>query len=75
MAEGSPLVGATLAAARARFAPEATLLALRRDGSILTPPPPELTLQPGDALAMTGTAGQLRTVEAACAGAPARRPT
>ncbi len=39
-----------------------------------TPPPPELTLQPGDPLAATGTAGQLRTVEAACAGTPARKP-
>ncbi len=74
VAEGSPLVGATLAAARGRFAPEVTVLALRRGGSILTPSP-ELILQPGDALAMTGTAGQFRTVEAACAGALAREPT
>ncbi|MDP9370996.1 MAG: ion channel [Chloroflexota bacterium] len=52
---------------------EVTVLALPRGGSILTPPP-ELILQPGDALAVTGTAGQLRTVEATCAGALAREP-
>lgn len=67
IAEGAALIGMTVAAARARFADAATLLALQRDGRMLAPPPADLTLQAGDVIAVIGTGAQLRAVEEACA--------
>jgi len=52
----------------------ATLLALRRDGRILAPPPVELPIQPGDAIAVAGTEEQLREVERACGRRAAEAP-
>lgn len=71
IAPGAALVGASVAAARARFADGATLVAVQRDGRMLAPPPPELVLRAGDVLAVIGAGAQLRIVERACEGQPA----
>lgn len=64
----SPLVGVSVATARVRFASGATLLALRRAGQLLAPPPADAILQADDIIVLVGTDAQLREVEAACAG-------
>lgn len=66
IAAGSSLIGQSVAAVRARFAAGATLLALRRDGGILAPPPGDTALREGDTIVVAGADSQLREVEAAC---------
>jgi voltage-gated potassium channel len=66
VAAGAPLAGLGVAEVRSRFASGATLLALRRGGRMLAPPPVDAVLQPGDILVVAGTDRQLRAVEAAC---------
>lgn len=68
IASASPLVGASVAQVRGRFAAGATLLALRRGGRMLAPPPVEMTVQAGDIIAVAGTGSQLRLVENVCTG-------
>ena len=69
IAETSELVGISVTAARRQFASGATLLALRRDGRMLAPPPVDTTLRADDIIVVAGTDGQLRLVERACGGA------
>lgn len=64
----SPLAGLRLALARASFDGGLTLLGLRRGGQMLTPPPEDLPLHPGDIFAVCGTRDQIRTIENACEG-------
>jgi voltage-gated potassium channel len=56
---GSPLVGSTIADARAHEGGTAILLALRSGGRFVTNPEPERTLAVGDVLIVVGTAAQV----------------
>ena len=71
IAETSELVGISVTAARRQFASGATLLALRRDGRMLAPPPVDTTLRADDIIVVAGTDGQLRLVDRACGGGAA----
>lgn len=67
IASGSSLIGHSVAATRSRFAAGPTVLALRRDGGMLAPPPGDTILQEGDVIVVAGADSQLREVESACA--------
>lgn len=64
----SPLVDTSVAEVRRRFLETATLLAIRRGSRVLAPLSDDLVIGAGDALAVTGTEVQLRSVEALCIG-------
>jgi voltage-gated potassium channel len=64
----SPLVDTSVAEVRQRFLETATLLAIRRGSRVLAPLSDDLVIGAGDALAVTGTEVQLRSVEALCIG-------
>ena len=64
----APLVGTSLGDARRQFADDVMLLAVRRDGRMLAPPPSDLVLQAGDVMAVVGSAAHLRALEQACEG-------
>jgi Trk K+ transport system NAD-binding subunit len=66
VAAGSPLVGVDLLEARRKYAGNAVLLAVQRDGVTLAPPPVEMTLRAGDILAAVGTAAHLQELEQTC---------
>jgi len=68
---GSPVVGLNLEQTSQRFASGILLLAVQRDGTMHAPPPPDLTLHPGDVIAVVGSASQLRALELACEGSVA----
>jgi len=68
VAPESALVGVAVREAREQAAGGAMLLAVRRDGRTLAPPPADLALQAGDVIAAVGGAAQLRTLERACEG-------
>ena len=74
VAEGSQLVGTSIAEVRSRFASGATLLALRREGRMLAPPPVDVTVRAGDVIVVAGTDHQLRLVEQACQNAAVKEP-
>ena len=60
-----PLLGATVGEARGR-APHAHFLAIRRDGTTVAPPPPDLRLAAGDVIAVVGAEAELRRLEELC---------
>jgi voltage-gated potassium channel len=68
VAPGSPLVGTVVASLRRQLPGSAVLLALRRDNRVVSPLPDDLVVDSGDAVAIAGTAAQLRAVEAMCVG-------
>jgi voltage-gated potassium channel len=70
VADGSPLVGLTIAEARQRL-PNTLLLAVQRAGEMITPPASELTLQAGDVIAAVGREEELRQLERASEEPPA----
>lgn len=69
IAAGSPLAGLDVATATARHTGGAIVLAVQRDGKLLAPPAPDLTLQPGDTLAVVGAQDHLQALERICQGA------
>jgi voltage-gated potassium channel len=75
LSSGAALVGVAMPDLRHQFASQATVLAVRRDGRLLAPPPEDLRLQAGDVIVVAGTDGQLRQFEQACSGRPAPAPT
>ena len=64
IAERSPLVGRTVGDL-SQVAPGVTVLAIRRKDGLLTQPPPETDIQPGDDLVAIGTPTQLQALEGA----------
>lgn len=62
---GSSLVSLDLAAIRATYLPEASILALKRGARVTFSPPMETVLEEGDQLAVIGTPAQLRALEGA----------
>ena len=68
IAPGSLLAGLDVATATARHAGGAILLAVQRNGHLLAPPAPDLTLHPGDTLAVVGNQNRLRALERVCQG-------
>ena len=68
VAPDSPLVDASVAEVRSRFVGTAVLLAIRRGNRVLAPLSDDQVVGAGDALAVTGTEVQLRSVEALCIG-------
>jgi uncharacterized protein with PhoU and TrkA domain len=70
VAASSQLCGASIAQLRGRLTTGATLLAVRREGTMLTPPPVDMLVQAGDIIAVAGTDSQLRILEQLCVGAP-----
>lgn len=65
---GSSLVGMTIREVQERL-PPAVLLAVRRDGRILSSPTPDFALASGDEIAAVGTEATLRLLEDASQGA------
>jgi voltage-gated potassium channel len=68
VAPNSSLVGGLVGEVRQRFLGTATLLAIKRGNRVLAPLADDLVVGAGDALAVTGTETQLRSVEALCIG-------
>jgi CPA2 family monovalent cation:H+ antiporter-2 len=67
--DGSPVIGRTLAELDLRQRTGATVLAVTRDGAVVTNPPAELELQGGDQLVAFADAAALKAVEAVVAPA------
>jgi voltage-gated potassium channel len=68
VAPNSSLVSGLVGEVRQRFLGTATLLAIKRGNRVLAPLADDLVVGAGDALAVTGTETQLRSVEALCIG-------
>ena len=68
LADGAPIVGVCVPDIRRSFASEVTVLAVRRAGQLLAPPPEDLRLSAGDVIVVAGTDRQLRDLELACTG-------
>lgn len=60
--EGSPFAGSSLADIRIRSITGANVLAVRRDGSYITNPPPRFVLEPGDLFIALGAEEQLEAL-------------
>jgi K+/H+ antiporter YhaU regulatory subunit KhtT len=61
--KGSPLVGRTLADSRLRERAGVTVVAISRNGDVVTNPVAQETIQAGDRLAVIGTPGQVGAAE------------
>jgi voltage-gated potassium channel len=69
VAASSHLCGGSIAQLRGRLTTGATLLAVRREGTMLAPPPVDMLVKAGDIIAVAGTDAQLRVLEELCMGA------
>ena len=65
---GSPLVGSTLASTNMRQLTGASVVAIVRDGELVTNPAPETLFHPGDWLGLIGTSQEIIAVQALLKG-------